>query len=148
LDHHGGCEVGYRPRGAQTAFLSASECETADLLERDADLVSAYPNDPATPDHTISFGHQLKPIWNIGRIGNSDCSSVDRDVPYPTTRARSIDRNKRRFVDLGTRMPASLVHIPIGTSLVSKVKPIPVVTDNKKPPDSWVSSSGLSHGQE
>jgi hypothetical protein len=73
---------------------------------------------------------------------------MDRDIPNPTARARSTDRNKRRFVDLGTRMPASLVHIPIGTSLVSKVKPIPVVTDNKNPPDGWVSSSGLSYGQE
>jgi hypothetical protein len=55
----------------------------------------------------------------MGRIGNFDCSSVDRDVPYPTARARSTNRNKRRFVNLGAWMLTSLVHIPIGTPLVS-----------------------------
>src|ERR1700722_20987128 len=89
------------------------------LLERDADRVSLYPNGPTASDYTISFGHQLKPVWNIGWIGNFDRGSVDRDVPYPTARARSIDRNKRRFVDLGTRMPASLTHVLIGTPLAS-----------------------------
>jgi hypothetical protein len=116
------------------------------LLEGHADLVSTYPNDPAAPDHTISLGHQLKPIWNIGRIGNFDCSPVDRDVPYPTACARSPDRNKRRFVDLGTRMPASLVHIPIGTPLASiKGKAAPCWHYQRKPAR-WGTSSGHSRG--
>jgi hypothetical protein len=105
------------------------------LLEGHADLVSTYPNDPAAPDHTISLDHQLKPIWNIGRIGNFDCSPVDRDVPYPTACARSPDRNKCRFVDLGTRMPASLVHILlVHPWSQSKVKLLLVGTTNE-PPD-------------
>jgi hypothetical protein len=104
------------------------------LVEGHADLVSTYPNDPAAPDHAISLGHQLKPIWNIGLIGNFDCSPIDRDVPYPTACARSPDRNRCRFVDLGTRMPASLVHIPIGTPLASiKGKAAPCWHYQQKP---------------
>jgi hypothetical protein len=83
-------------------------------FERHPDRASAYPNGAAAPDHTISFGHQLKPMWNIGRIGNFDCSSIGGDVSHPAARARTTDRNKSRFVDLGTRMPTSLVHVPIG----------------------------------
>jgi hypothetical protein len=116
------------------------------LLEGHADLVSTYPNDPAAPDHTISLGHQLKPIWNIGRIRNFDCSSVDRDVPNPTACARSSDRNKCRFVDLGTRMPASLVHIPIATPLASiKGKAAPCWHYQRKLAG-WGTSSGHSRG--
>jgi hypothetical protein len=78
LDCHGDREV--EIANARGDFLSK---RTPRSSECDPDRASAYPNGAAVPDYTISFGHQLKPIWNIGRIGNFDRNSIDGDVFAP-----------------------------------------------------------------
>jgi hypothetical protein len=57
-----------------------SKNDRSHSLECDTDPVCTYPSDPAVPDHTLPFDHQLKPVWNIGGARNFDRGSFSRDV--------------------------------------------------------------------
>ena len=49
-------------------------------LERDANPVLLYPDDPTFADKAIFFGHQLKTLRNVGRVWNIDGCAFRRDI--------------------------------------------------------------------
>ena len=101
--------TGVRQNGGKSN-VALRQGAPASTLERNSDPVLLDPDHPAIPGDAILLGHQLKVRRQIGRIRDLDGGSFIRNVHQSASRAQSVRRNIRRFVGVGTRMFAAIIH--------------------------------------